>query len=162
MPHCGPGRGGQAGLTVVDPFETPPYGPESFTFHNANLTRRQPGIFLLLVGKECIYKIRFPDPVALGVGTFSGARLGRQSDKLRTVPSSILFIALFGAFLFPSLGLSAFTISMNMSATLITALFSSLAACGFGLFLGMACNFYEQASTLGATSVVAAAAIGGG
>ncbi len=72
-----------------------------------------------------------------------------------------LLIALIGAFLFPSLGLPAFTISMNMTATLITALFSSLAACGFGIFLGMACNSYEQASTLGATSVVAAAAIGG-
>jgi ABC-2 type transport system permease protein len=72
-----------------------------------------------------------------------------------------LLIALIGAFLFPYIGLPAFTISMNLTATLITALFSSLAACGFGIFLGMACNSYEQASTLGATSVVAAAAIGG-
>jgi len=72
-----------------------------------------------------------------------------------------LLIALIGAFLFPYLGLPAFTISMNPTAVLLTALLSSLAACGYGIFLGLACNSYEQASTLGSTSVVAAAALGG-
>ncbi len=72
-----------------------------------------------------------------------------------------LLIALIGAFLFPLLGLPAFTIAMNLPAVLLTVLFSSLAACGYGIFLGLICNSYEQASTMGATSVVAAAAIGG-
>ena len=72
-----------------------------------------------------------------------------------------LLIALIGAYLFPLLGLPAFTVSMNLPTVLLTVLFSSLAACGYGIFLGMVCTSYEQASTVGATSVVAAAAIGG-
>lgn len=72
-----------------------------------------------------------------------------------------LLIALIGAFLFPSLGLPAFTVSMHPTAILLTVVLSSLAACGYGLFLGLACNSYEQASTLGSTTVVAAAALGG-
>ncbi len=72
-----------------------------------------------------------------------------------------LLIGLIGSFLFPYIGLPSFTVSQNIAAVLLTVLFSSLAACGYGIFLGMACSTYEQASTLGATTVVAAAAIGG-
>ena len=72
-----------------------------------------------------------------------------------------LLIALIGAFLFPFLGLPAFTVSMHPMAVLLTVVLSSLAACGYGIFLGLACNSYEQASTLGSTTVVAAAALGG-
>ncbi|OGQ86979.1 MAG: hypothetical protein A2512_13365 [Deltaproteobacteria bacterium RIFOXYD12_FULL_56_24] len=72
-----------------------------------------------------------------------------------------LLIALIGAFLFPSLGLPAFTVSMHPAAVLLTVVLSSLAACGYGILLGLACKSYEQASTLGSTTVVAAAALGG-
>ena len=72
-----------------------------------------------------------------------------------------LLIALIGAFLFPFLGLPAFTVSMHPAAVLLTVVLSSLAVCGYGIFLGLACNSYEQASTLGSTTVVAAAALGG-
>ncbi len=72
-----------------------------------------------------------------------------------------LLIALIGIFLFPLLGLPAFIIATKLPAVLLALLLSSLAACGYGIFLGLACNSYEQASTLGATTVVAAAAIGG-
>jgi ABC-2 type transport system permease protein len=72
-----------------------------------------------------------------------------------------LLIALIGAFLFPFLGLPPFTVSMHPTAILLTVVLSSLAACGYGIFLGLACNSYEQASTLGSTTVVAAAALGG-
>jgi len=72
-----------------------------------------------------------------------------------------LLIGLVGAYLFPYIGLPAFTVSQNFSAVFLTVLASSLAACGYGIFLGMACSTYEQASTLGSTVVVAAAAIGG-
>ena len=68
---------------------------------------------------------------------------------------------MIGSLLFPLIGLPAFTVSHNPGAVLLTVLFSSLAACGYGIFLGMACNTYEQAFTLGATTIVAAAAIGG-
>ncbi len=72
-----------------------------------------------------------------------------------------LLIGLIGAYLFPYIGLPSFTISANPAGVGLIILFSSLAACGYGTFLGLACNTYEQASTIGATSVVAAAALGG-
>jgi ABC-2 type transport system permease protein len=72
-----------------------------------------------------------------------------------------LLIGLIGSYLFPYIGLPSFTIAANPAGAGLIVLFSSLAACGYGMFLGMACNTYEQASTLGSTSVVAAAAIGG-
>lgn len=72
-----------------------------------------------------------------------------------------LLIVLIGTLLFPHIGLPCFTISMHLTAVLLTVLLSSLAACGYGILLGIACNSYEQASTLGATTVVAAAALGG-
>ncbi len=72
-----------------------------------------------------------------------------------------LLVSLIGSLLFPYIGLPAFTVSQHLSAVLVIVLCSSLAACGYGIFLGMACSTYEQASTVGATTVVAAAAIGG-
>jgi ABC-2 type transport system permease protein len=72
-----------------------------------------------------------------------------------------MLIGLIGTFLFPFIGLPAFSVSGNPEAVLAAVFCSSLAACGFGIFLGMACGTYEQASALGATAVVAAAAIGG-
>ena len=72
-----------------------------------------------------------------------------------------LLIGLIGSLLFPYLGLPSFTVGTNPAGTGIVVLSASLAACGYGMVLGMACATYEQASTIGATTVVAAAAIGG-
>lgn len=72
-----------------------------------------------------------------------------------------LLVGLIGTFLFPFIGLPAFSISLNPGAVLLIVFLSSLASCGFGIFLGMACSTYEQASTLGYTAVVASAALGG-
>ncbi len=72
-----------------------------------------------------------------------------------------LLIGLIGSFLFPFIGLPPFTVGANPVGAGLVVLFASLAACGYGIVLGMACNTYEQASTLGATSIVTAAAIGG-
>jgi len=75
--------------------------------------------------------------------------------------SQFLLVTIIGSFLFPYIGLPAFTVSHNPVALLLIVFCSSMAACGYGIFLGMACNTYEQASALGATTVVVAAAIGG-
>ena len=72
-----------------------------------------------------------------------------------------LLVAFIGSFLFPYIGLPAFIVSPNFVEVLLTVFVSSLAVCGFGIFLGMVCSTYQQASTLGATAVVSAAAIGG-
>ena len=72
-----------------------------------------------------------------------------------------LLVALIGTFLFPQIGLPAFSIALNPGAVFLIVLLVSLASCGFGVLLGMACNTYEQASTLGYTAVVTSAALGG-
>jgi len=72
-----------------------------------------------------------------------------------------LLIGLIGFFLFPRLGLPAFTFSASPAPILLTIFCSSLAACGFGVLLGMGCNSFEQAYALGSTAVVSAAALGG-
>ncbi len=72
-----------------------------------------------------------------------------------------LLIGLIGGFMFPYLGLPAFTVFQSLPGVLLTILLISLAACGFGIFLGIICNTYEQASALGASFVVTAAALGG-
>ena len=57
--------------------------------------------------------------------------------------------------------LPAFTIAHNFVGIVLCILCVSFAACGFGIFLGSISNSYEQASALGASFVVTAAAIGG-
>ncbi len=72
-----------------------------------------------------------------------------------------LVIGLIGFFVFPHIGLPAFTICQNLPGVILTVFFISLAACGFGILLGIISTSYEQASALGATFVVCFAAIGG-
>jgi len=72
-----------------------------------------------------------------------------------------LLIGLIGSFLFPYIGLPPFTIAQKFFPVLVVVFFSSLAACGFGIFLGVVSRTYEQALTLGSTAVVLAAALGG-
>ena len=72
-----------------------------------------------------------------------------------------LLIVLIGTFLFPTLGLPVFSLAGGVVGVCVIVVLSALAACGFGVLLGISCTTYEQASTLGSTAVVAAAAIGG-
>jgi ABC-2 type transport system permease protein len=75
--------------------------------------------------------------------------------------SQFLLIVLIGIFLFPSLGLPAFSLPPHAALLFPVVCACGLAACGFGIFLGAVCRSYEQASTLGATVVVISAALGG-
>lgn len=72
-----------------------------------------------------------------------------------------LLVGLIGYFLFPHIGLPPFTVFQNIPGVLLTILCISFAACGFGILLGILCNSYEQASAVGASFVVTAAALGG-
>jgi ABC-2 type transport system permease protein len=72
-----------------------------------------------------------------------------------------LLIACIGMYLFPQLGLPRFTLPEYPLMLLPVVVAASLAACGFGVLLGSLCRSYEQASTLGSTLVVIAAALGG-
>ena len=86
---------------------------------------------------------------------------GKVAAYLGVCLCQFLLIVLIGMYLFPRLGLPAFTLPANAAALLPLVCACSLAACGFGTFLGSICRSYEQASTLGATTVVVAAALGG-
>ncbi len=87
--------------------------------------------------------------------------LGRVTAYLLVCSCQFFFIMLIGIYLFPHLGLQAFSLPANPLVLAPAILASSLAACGLGVFLGSVGRSYEQASALGATLVVSAAAMGG-
>ncbi len=87
--------------------------------------------------------------------------LGRVSAYLLVCCCQFFLIVLIGISLFPQLGLPAFSLPANPLLLLPVVLASGLAACGLGTLLGTVCRSYEQASALGATTVVSAAALGG-
>lgn len=93
--------------------------------------------------------------------SFFALLLGRVSAYLLVCCGQFLLIVLIGIYLFPQLGLPAFTLPATPLPLLPVVLASGLAACGLGTFLGTVCRSYEQASALGATTVVSAAALGG-
>lgn len=68
---------------------------------------------------------------------------------------------LVGRFVLPLLGTPVLDLGSAPLALLIVALAAALAACGFGILVGVLARSYDQASTFGAVSVVIAAALGG-
>jgi ABC-2 type transport system permease protein len=66
-----------------------------------------------------------------------------------------------GIYIFPQIGLPALDVSGKLVLMSLIALFSGLAAIGFGILLGTIANTTEQSAPFGATSVVILAAIGG-
>lgn len=66
-----------------------------------------------------------------------------------------------GIYVFPHIGLPALDVSGKMVLMSLIALFSGLAAIGFGILLGTIANTTEQSAPFGATSVVILAAMGG-
>ncbi|WP_432670192.1 ABC transporter permease [Flavobacterium sp. SM2513] len=66
-----------------------------------------------------------------------------------------------GVYLFPYLGLPILEVEGKLVLMSIVALFSGLAAIGFGILLGTVAKTQEQSAPFGATSVVLLAAIGG-
>ncbi|NEX20729.1 ABC transporter permease [Thiorhodococcus mannitoliphagus] len=110
------------------------------------LTERQSGVALRLTAMPV-------SPISL--------LAGKMFAYLGVCVVQFILIALVGIYLFPHLGLQAFSLPINPLSLLLPVCASSLAACGFGVCLGSVCRSYEQASTLGATIVVAAAAMGG-
>jgi ABC-2 type transport system permease protein len=75
--------------------------------------------------------------------------------------SQISLIVLIGLYVFPLLGLPAFSITGHLTVLIAISLCCSLAACGYGVLLGSACTSLEQASMFGSISIVITAALGG-
>ncbi len=86
---------------------------------------------------------------------------GKVIAYLGVCLSQFILIVVIGMYLFPHLGLTSFTLPKQPLDLLPVIVASSFAACGFGAILGSVCRSYEQASTLGSTMVVIAAALGG-
>jgi len=66
-----------------------------------------------------------------------------------------------GVYLFPHVGLPKLTLSGNAWLLLPVGICSSLAAIGFGVFVGKITDSYQQASVFSALSVIIFAAVGG-
>lgn len=88
-------------------------------------------------------------------------QLGKIAAYVGVCLCQCLLIYLIGSYLFPVIGLPAFSLGGEPWIAVLIVLCSAMAACGYGVFLGSVCTSYEQASTLGSTSIVAAAAMGG-
>ncbi len=86
---------------------------------------------------------------------------GKLAAYLLICCCQFLLIWLLGVVLFPLLGLPAFSVNDRLPAVLVVVLASGVAACACGILLGALSATYEQASTVGATAVVVAAAVGG-
>jgi len=103
-----------------------------------------------------------------------------SSVRLRTIPgtSSVVFagkliiyttvclvqfglMLIAGLFFMPLIGLPTLVLGTNYFPMLAVALFSALAATGYGVAVGSIASSQEQATTFGAISVIILAALGG-
>ncbi len=104
-------------------------------------------------------------------GTFIRLRTNPVSNMIvlggKTVMYLIICLIQFymmiavAIFLFPHLGLPALNVEGNLLLMSVVALFSGLAAIGFGILLGTIAKTQEQSAPFGATAVIILAAIGG-
>lgn len=95
-----------------------------------------------------------PIPFAITIG-------GKVLVYLTVCLLQFFLMLLVGFYIFPHIGLPEFTINGNYFLLFIMAIFSGLAAIGFGILLGTLASTPEQSAPFGATSVVIMAAIGG-
>ncbi len=70
-------------------------------------------------------------------------------------------MVLLAVFIFPKMGLPPLNIQGNLVLMSVVALFSGLAAIGFGILIGTIAKTQEQAAPFGATATIVLAAIGG-
>jgi len=68
---------------------------------------------------------------------------------------------LVAIFVFPKIGLPALNVEGNLILMSIVALFSGLAAIGFGILIGTIAKTQEQSAPFGATATIVLAAVGG-
>lgn len=100
--------------------------------------------------------------------------------RLRTMPGSYIIVMiskvtvflivailqfilmlLLGKFVMPLIGLPELTVGTHKLALFSVALFSGLAATGYGVLIGTIATSHEQASTFGSVSIIIMAGLGG-
>lgn len=104
-------------------------------------------------------------------GTFVRLRTNPVSNRIVLAGKTVMYLIIcliqfymmiaVAIFLFPHLGLPPLNVKGNLILMSIVALFSGLAAIGFGILLGTIAKTQEQSAPFGATSVIILAAIGG-
>jgi len=72
-----------------------------------------------------------------------------------------MLMLLVGRYLMPLLGTPQFDMGSSVLALLVVAVSSALAACGYGMLVGVVARSFDQAAIFGSVSVVIAAALGG-
>ena len=86
---------------------------------------------------------------------------GKTATYLVICMIQFFLMVAVGVYLFPYLGLPVLDVEGKLFLMSIVALFSGLAAIGFGILLGTIAKTQEQSAPFGATSVVILAAVGG-
>lgn len=86
---------------------------------------------------------------------------GKTATYLVICMIQFFLMVAVGVYLFPYLGLPVLDVNGKLLLMSLVALFSGLAAIGFGILLGTIAKTQEQSAPFGATSVVILAAIGG-
>ncbi|MFY0481854.1 ABC transporter permease [Flavobacterium sp. PLA-1-15] len=86
---------------------------------------------------------------------------GKTATYLVICMIQFFLMVAVGVYLFPYLGLPVLDVQGKLLLMSIVALFSGLAAIGFGILLGTIAKTQEQSAPFGATSVVILAAVGG-
>jgi ABC-2 type transport system permease protein len=104
-------------------------------------------------------------------GTFIRLRTNPVSNIIVLAGKTVMYLIIcliqfymmiaVAIFLFPHLGLPALNVEGNLMLMSVVALFSGLAAIGFGILLGTIAKTQEQSAPFGATAVIILAAIGG-
>jgi ABC-2 type transport system permease protein len=104
-------------------------------------------------------------------GTFIRLRTNPVSNKIVLAGKTVMYLIIcliqfymmvaVAIFLFPHLGLPSLNVEGHLILMSVVALFSGLAAIGFGILLGTIAKTQEQSAPFGATAVIILAAIGG-
>jgi len=87
--------------------------------------------------------------------------LGKVSAYLGVCLVQFGLMLAVGRFVLPLLGTPVLDLGSSPLALLAVAMSAALAACGFGILVGVLARSYEQASSFGSVAVVIAAAMGG-
>ncbi len=94
-------------------------------------------------------------------GSYATVMAGKVLAYLAVCLSQCTLMILAGIYVMPLLGLPQLQIGNNLSAILVVAVSSGLAATGYGVLVGTVFNTHQQSSTFGSVSVVILAALGG-
>ena len=86
---------------------------------------------------------------------------GKVITYLLIAMAQFYLMVAVAVFLFPSMGLPPLNIGGHLALMSVVALFSGLAAIGYGVLIGTVAKTQEQSAPFGSTSVIILAAIGG-